>query len=142
MNRRLVAIVLVAMLVLGTLGGVAAVFGSTNGSSGQASSGESDAWGEQARSVYNSIGPVTDRAGQAIEQDDDAAYAAANAEIAGLLDGMPLHPNNEVNAIYAAIAQAHREIAADADIDGQDTITAQDRVIVLLERAHELVPPF
>jgi len=92
--------------------------------------------------VYDAIAPVTDQAGEAVAAGDDAAYAAANEQIAVLLDGMPSHPDGEVNALYAALAQEHRRIAASADIDGEATVAAQDRVIALLERVHEIVAPF
>lgn len=133
-------------LVLGSLGGIAA----TALSGGAASSSEDPAeqavelaaWKTEARAVYDAIAPLTDQAGEAVSRDDDAGYAAANEQIARLLADMPTHPNGEVNALYAAVAEAHREIAADADIDGEATIAAQDRVIVLLERVHQIVPAF
>ena len=147
MNRRIVAGVAIGALVLGSLGGLAAA-GLTGGAAepSSVSAGESgevpDAWVAEARAVYGAIAPLTEQAGEAVAAEDDAAYAAANGEIARLLDGMPAHPNGEVNALYAAIAQAHRDIAAAADIDGDATIAAQDRVIALLERVHQIVPPF
>jgi hypothetical protein len=146
MNRRIVAGVMAGALVLGSLGGIAA----TAMSGGDASSSSADpesvadleAWLVQARGVYDAIAPLTDDAAEAVTLGDDAAYATANEQIAVLLGEMPVHPNGEVNALYAAVAQAHREIAANADIDGEATIAAQDRVIALLERVHQIVPPF
>ncbi len=146
MNRRIVAGVAIGALVLGSLGGLAAAGLSGGATPSNVAAGESgeapDAWLFEARAVYDAIAPVTEQAGQAVTAGDDAAYAAANGEIAQLLDGMPTHPNDEVNALYAAIAQAHRDIEAAADIDGDATVAAQDRAIVLLERVHQIVPPF
>lgn len=147
MNRRIVAGVAIGALLLGSLGGLAAAGlsgGAATPSSVEAGeSGEApDAWLSQARAVYDEIAPVTEQAGEAVTAGDDAAYAAANGQIAQLLGAMPDHPNGEVNALYAAIAQAHRDIATAADIDADVTVAAQDRVIVLLERVHQIVPPF
>ncbi len=146
MNRRIVAGVAIGALVLGSLGGLAAAGLSGGGTPSSVEAGESgeapDAWLLEARAVYDAIAPVTEQAGEAVTAGDDAAYAAANGQIARLLDGMPAHPNGEVNALYTAIAQAHRDIAAAADIDGDATVAAQDRVIVLLERVHQIVPSF
>jgi hypothetical protein len=146
-NRRIVAGVMAGALVLGSLGGLAA----TAFSGGSAPSSSEDpgeqaaelaAWKAEARAVYDAIAPLTDQAGEAVAQGDDAGYAAANEQMARLLADMPVHPNGEVNALYAAVADAHREIAANADIDGEATIAAQGRVIVLLERVHQIVPAF
>ena len=148
MNRRVVASMLVGMLVLGTLGGVAAtaVSGGSDpapeASDAGAASATPETWLIEARAVYNTITCLTVEAGEAVEAEDDAAYAAANAEIAVLLDGMPTHPDAEVNVLYQAIAEGHRDIAADADIDGEAAIAAQAQVIALLERVHQIVPPF
>lgn len=147
MNRRIVAGVAIGALVLGSLGGLAAA-GLTGGATAPSgvSSDEAgatpDGWLLEARAVYDAIAPVTEQAGEAVTAGDDAAYAAANGQIARLLDGMPAHPNGEVNALYAAIAEAHRDIEAAADIDADPTVAAQDRVIALLERVHQIVPPF
>ena len=146
MNRRVVAGVMAAALVLGSLGGLAAtaLSGSPSPSSEQPEepTAELAAWKAEARAVYDAIAPLTDQAGEAVTRGDDAGYAAANEQIARLLDEMPAHPNGEVNALYAAVAEAHREIAAGADIDGEATLATQDRVIVLLERVHQIVPAF
>jgi len=148
MNRRVVALVLVGVLVAGTLGGVAA--SALSGSSEPALSGVNatdasatpEAWLAEARAVYDAIAPLTDQAGEAVQRGDDAEYAAANAKIARALDEMPAHPDGQVNSLYAAVAQAHRDIAANADIEGEATIAAQDQVIAMLELVHQIVPPF